>query len=73
LTSKVFPWNSLFQTIGLPSPQSEVTLVTGRYRSIISGFTSASQTRALGALIVTDACGTNVSATDPRLSLAAAG
>jgi ribosome-associated heat shock protein Hsp15 len=40
---------------------------------IISGSTSASQTRALGALIVIDACATNVSAIDPRLSLAAAG
>jgi hypothetical protein len=55
-------WNSLVQTIGLPSFHSETTLVTGMYCMIVSGFTSASQTFARGTLIVTDACPTKVSA-----------
>src|SRR5439155_20192312 len=61
-TLKGFPWNSLVQTIELPSPHSETTLVTGMYCMIVAGFTSACQTFARGALIVTDARPTNVSA-----------
>src|SRR6266446_173605 len=51
LSSYVFPCHSPFQTIGLPSFQSETTFVPNIYCLIVSGFTSASQTLAIGALM----------------------
>src|SRR5258706_14570941 len=55
LSSYAFPFHSPFQTIGLPSFQSEMTSVPNMYCLIFSGLTSASQTSDAGAWMVVDA------------------
>src|SRR5437868_2047443 len=54
LSSYALPCHSPFQTIGLPSCQSETAVVPNIYCLIAAGFIRACQTFVFGALMTTD-------------------
>src|SRR4030095_345564 len=59
LSSYARPCHSPSQMIGLPTTQSDVTVVPNMYSLMAAGVTSACHNSALGALMVVDALAIN--------------